>query len=257
MRTRALALTGVLVAGLVSSALVGLILYGPGPADNSIKLTLLDHAGVMIEAQGLRIYIDPINLEENYTQLPADAVLITHDHGDHYQESNVSLVQKDGTVNVFPEVMADAISTHDGVGVVPGDQLTVGTIGITAFYMYTTAPEGYESSHPREMNYTSYIVDIDGFTIFHAGDSKNITEYEQLTGTIDVALLPIGPGCQTMYNEEVVDAIDKIQPDYFIPIHTTELNAALFVYAYGDDIALVCDCEAIVLDDGESRIFEP
>ena len=237
--------------------MVGLILFGGGPVENTVKLTLLDHAGIMIEAEGLRLYIDPINLEENYTTLPADAVLITHDHGDHYQESNVSLVQKDGTVNVFPEVMTDAISTHEGVGVVPGDQLTVGTISITAFYMYTIAPEGFESSHPREMNYTSYIVDINGFTIFHAGDSKNITEYEQLTGTIDVALLPIGPGCQTMYNEEVVDAIDMIQPSYFIPIHTTEFNANLFLYVYEDDIASVCDCETIVLDDSEFRVFEP
>jgi L-ascorbate metabolism protein UlaG (beta-lactamase superfamily) len=257
MRTRAILLAGLLVAGLGASAIAGILLLGNTPTDQSITLTLLDHAGVMIEAQGLRVYIDPINLEENYSTLPADAILITHNHTDHYQASNVSLLQKEGTVNVFPEIMEDAIAAHDGVGVVPGSTVTVGLIEITAFYMYTTAPEGFESSHPRECNYTSYIVDISGFTIFHAGDSKNITEYEQLTGMIDVALLPIGPGCQTMYNEEVVDAIATIQPRYFIPIHTTELNANLFLYVYGDDIESVSQCEAMVLEDFESHVFEP
>lgn len=237
--------------------MAGFLILGGEPADTSIKLTLLDHAGVMIEAQNLRIYIDPINLEENYTELPADAVLITHDHGDHYQESNVSLLQKEGTINVFPVIMSDQIAVHDGVSVMPGDAVMVGTIRISAFYMYTIAPEGFESTHPRESNYTSYIVDINGFTVFHAGDSKNITEYEQLTGTIDVALLPLGPGCQTMYNEEVVDAIDKIQPVYFIPIHTTGYHTILFLFSYGDDIEAVSTCEAIVLADFESRLFEP
>ena len=51
--------------------------------NKSIKLNLLYNAGVMIEAKGYRIYIDPINLPDNYTNLPADAILITHEHDDH------------------------------------------------------------------------------------------------------------------------------------------------------------------------------
>ncbi|TFF96931.1 MBL fold metallo-hydrolase [Candidatus Thorarchaeota archaeon] len=258
MRTRLAALlVGLLVVGLGATAMAGFLIMGGQQVDTSITLTHLDHAGVMIEARGLRIYIDPINLEDNYTQLPADVVLITHHHGDHYQESNVSLLQKEGTINVFPAIMSEAIATHDGVSVVPGDTMTMGSIMISAFYMYTTAPEGFDSTHPRESNYTSYLVDINGFTIFHAGDSRNITEYEQLSGSVDVALLPIGPGCQTMYGYEVVDAIEKMQPGYFIPIHTTELNAELFLYTYGDDIEEISDCQCLVMPDFSSHVFEP
>jgi L-ascorbate metabolism protein UlaG (beta-lactamase superfamily) len=152
--------------------------------------------------------------------------------------------------------MSDAVSTYDAIGVVPRNQVKVESINITAFYMYTWASDGYNPSHPPEANWTSYIIDINGFTFFHAGDSKNITEFEMLTGRIDVAILPIGPGCQTMYNEEVVNAIQTIQPSYFIPIHFGDGANDLFVISYGDDIEDTTDCEVINLDYFTSHIFE-
>jgi L-ascorbate metabolism protein UlaG (beta-lactamase superfamily) len=224
--------------------------------ENIINFTLLDNAGVMIEAFGMRLYVDPINLGRDFNNLTADVILITHPHGDHYEGTSIRRVRTDETTIVFPADMSDAVSAYDAVGVVPGDQIQVGCINITAFYMYTWAPEGYEPSHPQEANWTSYIIDFDGFTFFHAGDSKNLTEYEMLAGHIDVAMLPLGLGCQTMVDEEVVDAIRKIQPRYFIPIHyATRANDA-FVLEYGDEIEDTTDCEIINLDYFTSHIFE-
>jgi L-ascorbate metabolism protein UlaG (beta-lactamase superfamily) len=227
----------------------------PSPAENSIILTILDNAGVMIEADGMRIYVDPINLPASYSTLPADAILITHPHGDHYNSTCINMLQKTSTVNIFPDNMSTEVATHDGVGVDPLDSVQVGTINITAFYMYTQVGE-FASHHP-DANWTSYIIDINGFKIFHAGDSKNITEYEMITGQMDVVLLPLGPGCQSMTGLEVVDAIDKLQPGYFIPIHTTNLDAELFVSAYTDEIAACSDCAPMWLEHWESHTFEP
>lgn len=229
------------------------------PEDTSIKLTLLDNAGVMIEADGMRIYIDPINLPSNYSTLPADAILITHPHGDHYNSTCINMLQKPSTVNVFPDNMSTEVATHNGVGVDPLDSVQVGNINITAFYMYTEVwiDDVRFASHPSEANWTSYIIDINGFKIFHAGDSKNITEYELITGQMDVVLLPLGPGCQSMTGLEVVDAIDKLQPVYFIPIHTTNINAELFIIAYTDEIAECSDCTPFWLDHFTSYTFEP
>ena len=226
------------------------------PAANLVELTLLYNAGVMIEADGLRVYIDPVNLPGNYSGSPADAILITHPHGDHYSSSVVQMLQKNGTVNVFPETMTEAIAQFDGVGVSPRDHVQVGSINITAFYMYTFAPEGYNASHPREENYTSYIVEIGGFTIFHAGDSKVIDEYQELTGTIDVALLPLGPGCQTMYRAEVVEAIEIISPKYIVPIHYVHPEETVFSSLYGDQVE-AADCELITLLYFASHTFQP
>jgi L-ascorbate metabolism protein UlaG (beta-lactamase superfamily) len=187
--------------------------------NNTIYFNLLDNAGVMIESKGVRIYVDPVDLPNNYSDLPADAILITHEHGDHYQSTMITMLQKEDTLNVFPAYMSAQVAFFDGLAVVPGDTFLVGHINVTCFYMYTIPPEGYPSGHPIENLYTSYLIDIDGFTFFHAGDSSNIPEYSQLTGLVDVALLPLGPGCQTMTGIDVVFALDVISPDYFIPIH--------------------------------------
>ena len=257
-KTRILMATGLIIALTVGvAAFVAFPLSNSNPADDSIKLTLLYNAGVMIETDGMRIYIDPYNLPDNYTDLPADIILITHPHGDHYDSSVMDMLQKNETVNVFPANMSLEIIRYDGVGVNPGDQLQFGSINITAFYMYTWAPEGYEPSHPRENNWTSYIIDIDGFKIFHAGDSKNIEEYEMLTGQIDIALLPLGPGCQTMFNMEVVEALEVIQPRYFIPIHYEEGADATFITIYGSLVEQNAGCEIVHLAYYESHTFQP
>jgi L-ascorbate metabolism protein UlaG (beta-lactamase superfamily) len=227
-----------------------------GDTVGDIELTLLENAGVMIEAGGMRIYIDPVDLPSEYGDSPADAILVTHGHGDHYQESTIRMLQKEGTVNVFPEIMEDEIGRHDGTGVVPGDEVSVGSFTVTAFCMYTFSVTGGDATHSEESNYAGYVVDIDGFTIFHAGDSKNIPEYEELAGTIDVALLPLGPGCQTMADAEVVDAILAIEPEYFVPIHFTEGTNDQFVSQFRATIESGTECEVCNLDHYTSYTFE-
>ena len=207
-----------------------------------IQFNLLENAGIMIEARGMRIYVDPINLVSSYGDLPADAILITHDHGDHYDEATIDLLQKSDTLNVFPTYLTSHITHHDGLGVVPGDSFKVGPIKITCFYMYTFALGGYPSSHPQENNYTSYLIDTGRFTFFHAGDSANIPEYSQLAGLVDVAMLPLGPGCQTMAGMDVVLALGEIDPDYFVPIH----------FAIGADVTFCSDYTTAI----ESRGIE-
>ena len=65
-------------------------------AENSaVKLTLLDNAGVMIEYQETRIYIDPYNFGNQYEDMPADGILITHEHGDHCNPDSINLISTD------------------------------------------------------------------------------------------------------------------------------------------------------------------
>jgi L-ascorbate metabolism protein UlaG (beta-lactamase superfamily) len=262
-----MALGAILILVMVGSAIVALPLLTspdnnttttpPANEEKSIALTLLDNAGVMIEANDLRIYIDPINLNSSFENLDADAVLVTHPHGDHYQGYTIHMLQKEDTMNVFPANMSDQIANHDGIGVVPGDSVQVGTINITAFYMYTFPVDIYPASHPREANWTSYIIDIDGFTIFHAGDSKNIDEYEQLAGQIDVALLPLGPGCQTMADFEIVLALETINPGCFIPIHYVVGADQTWIAEYDDMVAdRTTDCDILSLAYFESHTFQ-
>ncbi|MFX0168575.1 MAG: MBL fold metallo-hydrolase [Candidatus Hodarchaeota archaeon] len=251
---RAKIIIGVVVIASLAVGLPVAGIYFLNANTNAIRFTLLDNAGVMIEAYGLRIYVDPINLPGSYSSLPADLILVTHPHGDHYQASIITMLQKEGTVNVFPANMTTEIALHEGVGVNPLDELQMGIVHITAFYMYTFPVEENPATHPREANWTSYIININGFSFFHAGDSKNILEYYQLTGEINVALLPLGPGCQTMANEEVVDVLDRIQPRYFIPIHYAEETNTQWIDDYNSQVT---NCQIIDLAYWQSFAFPP
>jgi L-ascorbate metabolism protein UlaG (beta-lactamase superfamily) len=222
-------------------------------SDPIIHVNLLYNAGVMIETEDTRIYIDPFELSASYSDYPADAILVTHEHGDHYSPSSIDVIKTENTSLYFPAIMSEEALLYGAHSVVPEDTFVINHVNVRCFYMYTM-PGSNESSHPRENNYTSYLLDIEGFTIFHAGDSWNIEEYEQLTGEVDLALLPLGPGCQTMTGVDVLSAILTIEPSYFIPIHYTTDYKDTFLYLYRTSIENL-NCTLIDLDYFESYTF--
>ncbi|MFW9997212.1 MAG: MBL fold metallo-hydrolase [Candidatus Odinarchaeota archaeon] len=217
-----------------------------GNSTGEITVRLLYNAGVMIEAEGTRIYIDPYDLPSNYTDYPADAILITHNHSDHYDPASIDIIKTDTTAFYFPAIMSSEALLYGANSVIPEDNFTINEFSVRCFYMYTM-PGSNQSSHPQSNNYTSYIVEIEGFTIFHTGDSWNIDEYEELTGKIDLVLLPLGPGCQTMTGIDVAMVVDAIGPSYFIPIHFTEDAKEAFIFLYKQNIEN-SDCEFIDLE---------
>lgn len=222
-------------------------------SNDGISVTLLYNAGVMIEVKDTRIYIDPYDLPSNYSNYPADLILITHDHGDHYDPSSIDLIVTENTKLVFPAIMSLQATVYGADSVQPEDTFVFNNINVTCFYMYTM-PGSAQSSHPQSNNYTSYIIDLGGLTFFHAGDSWNINEYEQLKGEIDLVFLPLGPGCQTMTGIDVVRVIETIEPSFFIPIHFTGDAKETFVDLHKDDVE-DCGCQFINLDYYDSYEF--
>ena len=95
---------GVLVILVVATPIAAVWVMNQTPTEQPIvmKITLLYNAGVMIEVGEARLYIDPVSLPGNYSDKPADVILITHPHSDHYSGAAVSMLEKDSTVIVFP-----------------------------------------------------------------------------------------------------------------------------------------------------------
>ncbi|MFW9806533.1 MAG: MBL fold metallo-hydrolase [Candidatus Thorarchaeota archaeon] len=235
--TNSKAIAAVITGIVIVSASLVFVLPNLLESPTEIEVTLIYNAGVMIEAKGVRIFIDPLYLPNNYSELSADVILITHPHTDHYNPEDIDEILTNDTLFVCPKNMTGAIEQYDGFGVNPGDSFLVGDINITAFPLYLPDyPSGAPSFHPREANWTSYIIEIDGFTIFHAGDTKYIDEYDQLTGLIDVAFLPIyfdgGLGPLNASLLPIVDAINTIQPRYAILTHYMTANLDIFMTEY-------------------------
>jgi len=141
---------------------------------------------------------------------------------------------------------------NNSLGVNPEDSFQFRGINITAFYHYTTS-----AAHPKEENRTSYIIEIDGFTIFHAGDAKFMTEFEDFTWDIDLAFLPIyyDPGMGPLDSNlaPIIQVIETIAPDYCIPTHWYGTDKETFMQEYVPTI--VDDCVVMNLDFFESHVF--
>lgn len=155
------------------------------------------------------IYFDPYELKRNEPK--ADIILITHEHFDHCSPDDVGKIQKDETVIVTDS--KSALKLKGNIKVLkPGDSITVGNIKIDAYPAYNTNKQ----FHPKNAGMLSFVVTIDGVTVYHAGDTDVIEEMEEIHP--DIALLPVS-GTYVMTAEEAAEAALKLKPKVAIPMH--------------------------------------
>ena len=173
---------------------------------NNLEITWLGHASFKIKGDGLVIYIDPYQISEDE---PADIILATHDHFDHYDQASIKALKKDDTEVVGPESVA---LKSGGKALKAGEQVEIKGASVKAVPAYNIG----KSFHPQGTG-VGFIVNIAGKTIYHAGDTDKIPEMAEL-GPIDLALLPIG-GTYTMNAEEAAEAAKVIKPKKVIPMH--------------------------------------
>jgi L-ascorbate metabolism protein UlaG (beta-lactamase superfamily) len=152
------------------------------------------------------LYIDPLRLPQR--PQAADLILVTHEHGDHYNESVIQSLSKSGTTVIVPETMAKPGRR----GLAIGQTVRIGAFQVTALPAYNTN----KAFHPREKRWVGYLVEVDGVKLYHAGDTDFIPEMKGLGP--DIAFLPVG-GTYTMTAEEAAEAAAALQAKLVIPIH--------------------------------------
>ncbi|TFG18472.1 MAG: MBL fold metallo-hydrolase [Promethearchaeota archaeon] len=214
---------------------------------NRLTITFIYRAGIMLEHNSKRIYIDPYVLLGDYSKKPADAIFITHSHEDHLSTYDINKIYTESTTIYCPTTDASLLAQYNTVPLEPMEEGMFGKIPFQAFPMYTESV-----IHPEENNWLGYILDFNGFTLFHVGDSDCIPEYAQLEGKIDVLFLPIYDSYNMMGPAEVNQTIHIIKPRYMIPIHY--LDEALEEFE-NDYVPYLTDTIFLRLQLGESHTF--
>ena len=166
------------------------------------RLYYLGHASWRITANdGRVIYVDPYGGKPFSYSVPADLILITHEHYDHNQ---LQLVPMKNGAKVLRSVRALTTGTYNSYD--------LGGIKVQAL-------PAYNSHHLRE-ECVGYLIEVDRIRIYHAGDTDFIPEMRNLSPLgIDYALLPCD-GFYTMNTEDLDKAIEAINPKHAIPMHT-------------------------------------
>ncbi|MEF3280449.1 MAG: MBL fold metallo-hydrolase [Elusimicrobiota bacterium] len=174
------------------------------------NINWLGHASIMIKADGKNIFIDPWKLKN--IKEKADIILITHSHFDHFSEEDIEKIAKKDTVIYSSEDVISQTKIKNKKVIKPFEEVKVGGIKIKGFPAYNTNKD----FHPKKNNWLGFVIEIDGVSIYIAGDTDFTDEMKKLK--VNIALVPIG-GTYTMNKEEAADFINLIKPDVVIPIH--------------------------------------
>ena len=178
----------------------------------------LGHAGFRVDAPGATIYIDPYRVDGGP---PADVILVTHDHYDHFAPLTIERLTGNGTRLVAPASVAERLSgrvTQLAPGERIEDEVAPG-VEVAAVAAYNTSkrdPSG-KAYHPRGAGGVGYVVRVGGERLYHSGDTDVIPEMDEVAG-VDVALLLVS-GVYVMTAAEAAEAARRIAPRIAVPMH--------------------------------------
>ncbi|NQT25217.1 MBL fold metallo-hydrolase [candidate division KSB1 bacterium] len=167
----------------------------------------LGHSGIRIDGSK-RVYIDPYQIG---CDDPADVILITHEHYDHFSKVDILKISTVDTILVKPGMSRNELSVEQRT-VIPGQQFELQGVSIQTVPSYNIG----KPFHPSDSHNVGYVFSLDDVTYYHAGDTDLIPEMTAIQ--CDVAFLPVG-GTYTMNPEEAAKAAEILRPKMAVPIH--------------------------------------
>ena len=179
----------------------------------------VEHASVVFETPAGVIYADPVWSPDLYKGLPApDTILITHEHGDHFNVDTLHAVIADGTkiitnarvMEKLPEDLAARASV-----VANGETASIGSASLDAIPAYNMT-EGRTKFHPQGRD-NGYVLTMGDMRVYLSGDTEDIPEMRALKG-IDVAFVSMNMPF-TMDVTQAASAIAEFKPGVVYPYH--------------------------------------
>jgi len=163
----------------------------------------------IVTSAGTRITIDP-HLLEAYPRasLPADLVLITHNHVDHNQ---IDAVENKDRAKILAGCKGMARKQEWNPIDEKFKDVHIRTVGV-----YHDKSQGME----RGKN-SIFIIEVDGLRIVHLGDLGHVlTEAQVKTiGPVDILMIPVG-GTYTINGSDAKEVVQQLRPSRLIfPMH--------------------------------------
>ncbi len=189
-----------------------------------VKITIIQHASLMIEAGGKIIYLDPS--QGNYEGLPlADLILITDIHGDHMDPKTIAKVSKAGTQILAPQAVAATVTTAKAIANGETQNWDKWTVEAVPMYNLTRGPAPGKLFHDKGRG-NGYVLTYGGKRFYFSGDTENIPEMRALKN-IDVAFVCMNLP-YTMPPDEAAQGVRAMHPKIVYPYHYRGSDLAVF-----------------------------
>lgn len=178
-----------------------------------MKLTKKGHACVRLEKDGRTLVIDPGTFSEEDAAVGAEAVLVTHEHLDHFNEDRLrAALEADPATRIWTlGSVAEKISAA-----FPGRVHTVGegdTFSAAGFDIQVHG-QLHAQIHPDIPRITNvgYLIGTGAGSVFHPGDALTVPD-----SPVDTLLLPV----HAPWNKvaEVIDYVREVKPQRAIDVH--------------------------------------
>ncbi len=227
-----------------------------------MKITFLGHSGFFIEGSA-KIAIDPFLsgnpvAKHEAGDIKADLILVSHGHGDHLGDTlQIGKNSNSTVVSVFEMASycnRNGVQAH---GMHIGGSHKFGDVKIKL----TPAWHGTGFGNEGPMEYLGtpcgFIINMDGKTIYHSGDTGLFGDMELIgrLHIIDLALLPIGDNF-TMGPEDALEAVKMLKPRLVIPMHyNTWPLIEQDPFKYKSEVKAATNAEVLIVNPGESIDF--
>ncbi len=176
-----------------------------------MKITKLEHSGLMVENQGRVLLCDPVEIEQKLPEFKnVVAMVITHEHFDHCDLDIIARIRAQNPQMKTFTTEANATQLADATAVVDGDMVNVDGFDLHFF--------GAKHARivPNIMPCQNIGIVING-CVAHPGDAFVLPPEK-----VAVLCTPVaGPWCKTM---EVLDYVRTVQPRLVVPLHDAVLS---------------------------------
>jgi L-ascorbate metabolism protein UlaG (beta-lactamase superfamily) len=180
-----------------------------------MKLTKFGHACIRLEGDGGAVVIDPGGFTEDTSVTGVDAILITHEHPDHFIEARVRAAAAANpglsvwTVGAVAESLRGLGDQLHVVG--DGDAFTVAGFEIEAHGTW------HAEIHPDIPRITNSGFLIDG-RLFHPGDALTVPDK-----AVETLMLPVHAPWSRI--SDLIDWVREVAPTRTLAVHDGLLNA--------------------------------
>lgn len=174
----------------------------------------INHSAIRFEFRGKQYYVDPAGAADWAKMPKADAIFITHEHGDHLAAGIIEQIRKEGTILVASLPASAKAANAQTIEV--GQSKPVLDITAEAVPAYNLTAERLRY-HPKDRKDNGYVLTFGDKRVYVAGDTEGTPEMRALKN-IDIAFLPINLP-YTMTPKEAADAARAFKPKILYPYH--------------------------------------